>query len=85
MDKDFAGYTYGYNRSLLANRVHDVLTLIAFGTSLLKAKTVHLVGWGEMGVGRGAGEGAGRRRGGEDGRGPEPVPLRERSRTPPTR
>ena len=50
VDKDYAGYTYGYNRSLLANRVHDALTLVAFGTSLLKAKTVHLVGWGEMGV-----------------------------------
>jgi dienelactone hydrolase/pimeloyl-ACP methyl ester carboxylesterase len=45
----FAGYTYGYNRSLLANRVHDVLTLIAFGKSMLKAKTLHLVGWGEAG------------------------------------
>ncbi len=46
---DFAGYTFGYNRSLLANRVHDVLTLIAFGKSILKAKTVHIVGWGELG------------------------------------
>lgn len=26
----FAGYNYGYNRSLLANRVHDLLTLIKF-------------------------------------------------------
>jgi dienelactone hydrolase len=50
VDKGFAGYTYGYNRSLLANRVHDALTLIAFGTSMLKAKTIQLVGWGEMGV-----------------------------------
>jgi pimeloyl-ACP methyl ester carboxylesterase len=50
VDKNFAGYTYGYNRSLLANRVHDALTLIAFGRSMLKAKTIHLVGWAEMGV-----------------------------------
>jgi dienelactone hydrolase/pimeloyl-ACP methyl ester carboxylesterase len=50
VDKGFAGYTYGYNRSLLANRVHDALTMIAFGMSMLKAKTIHLVGWGEMGV-----------------------------------
>lgn len=50
VDKGFAGYTYGYNRSLLANRVHDALTLIAFGKSMLKATTIHLVGWGEMGV-----------------------------------
>jgi dienelactone hydrolase len=50
VDKGFAGYTYGYNRSLLANRVHDALTLLAFGKSMLKAKTIQLVGWAEMGV-----------------------------------
>jgi dienelactone hydrolase len=49
VDKNYAGYTYGYNRSLLANRVHDTLTMVAFGKSLLKVKTVHLVGWGEFG------------------------------------
>jgi len=50
VDKRFAGYTYGYNRSLLANRVHDALTLIAFGKSFLQNQTVHLVGWGELGI-----------------------------------
>jgi pimeloyl-ACP methyl ester carboxylesterase len=50
VDKGFAGYTYGYNRSLLANRVHDVLTLIAFGKGSPKAKANHLVGWGEFGA-----------------------------------
>lgn len=49
VDKTFAGYTYGYNRSVLAQRVHDVLTLVAFGRSHLKLKQVHLVGWGEAG------------------------------------
>jgi len=49
VDKGFAGYTFGYNRSLLANRVHDALTLIAFGKSFHSAKSVHLVGWGEFG------------------------------------
>ena len=49
VDKGFAGYTYGYNRSLLANRVHDALTLVAFSTSVVNAKTVSLVGWGEFG------------------------------------
>ena len=30
IDRDnFAGYTYGYNRSLFAQRVHDILTLVA--------------------------------------------------------
>ncbi|MCA9263476.1 MAG: acetylxylan esterase [Planctomycetales bacterium] len=28
--RDFAGYTYGYNPTLFAHRVHDVLSLIAF-------------------------------------------------------
>ena len=49
VDKGFAGYTYGYNRSLLANRVHDALTFLAFGTTMLKAKTIALVGWDEFG------------------------------------
>jgi dienelactone hydrolase len=49
VDKGFAGYTFGYNRSLLANRVHDALTLVAFGKSSLEAKTISLVGWGEFG------------------------------------
>ncbi len=50
VDKNFAGYTYGYNRSLLANRVADALLAIAHAKSQKGAKTVHLVGWGEMGV-----------------------------------
>ncbi|HEY2841128.1 MAG TPA: acetylxylan esterase, partial [Pirellulales bacterium] len=29
--REFAGYTLGYNPALFAQRVHDVLTLIAFG------------------------------------------------------
>ena len=45
----FAGYTFGYNRTPLADRVHDVLTLVGFGTAVLKVKRVHLVGWGEAG------------------------------------
>lgn len=49
VDPKFVGYTYGYNRPPLAERVHDLLTLVTFGTGMLKAKTVHLVGWGEMG------------------------------------
>jgi hypothetical protein len=48
VNKTFAAFTYGYNRSVLANRVHDILTVIAF-TKFLGAKTTHLVGWGEAG------------------------------------
>jgi hypothetical protein len=28
--REFAGYTYGYNHSLVAQRVHDVLSVVAF-------------------------------------------------------
>lgn len=48
VNKTFAGFTYGYNRSVLANRVHDILTVLAF-TKFIGAKTTHLVGWGEAG------------------------------------
>jgi hypothetical protein len=49
VNKEFAGYTYGYNRTLLANRIGDALTMVAFCTTELNAKTVSLVGWGEFG------------------------------------
>jgi hypothetical protein len=49
VDKAYAGYTFGYNRSLLANRVHDTLTAVAFGKTILRGPVVHVVGWGEMG------------------------------------
>ncbi|MBM3981259.1 MAG: hypothetical protein FJ304_13415 [Planctomycetes bacterium] len=49
VDKGFAGYTYGYNRTLLANRVHDALTLIAFEKLIEKNNTIRLVGWDEFG------------------------------------
>jgi hypothetical protein len=41
----FAGYTYGYNPPVFANRVHDILTTVLFARDLLKAKTIHLIGW----------------------------------------
>jgi hypothetical protein len=41
----YAGYTFGYNRPLLAQRVHDILTAIAFAKGRKGTKTVHLVGW----------------------------------------
>ena len=44
----YAGFTYGYNRPLFAERVHDVLTTVAF-TQMLKSKATHLIGWGEFG------------------------------------
>jgi hypothetical protein len=44
VDDKFAGYTYGYNRSVLANRVHDILTAVAFVKGHEKTKTVDLLG-----------------------------------------
>ena len=40
----FVGYTYGYNRTLLAERVHDILTTVAYARSLPGAKQVNLLG-----------------------------------------
>jgi hypothetical protein len=44
INKDFAGYTWGYNRPLLAQRIHDILTAVAFARGHDKTKTVHLLG-----------------------------------------
>lgn len=41
----FAGYTFGYNHPLFAQRVHDILTLVAFARQTQSAhEQVHLVG-----------------------------------------
>jgi hypothetical protein len=43
-DEDkFATFNHGYNRTVLAQRVHDVLTTIAFAKGTLKPKAIHLV------------------------------------------
>jgi hypothetical protein len=44
-----AGYTFGYNRCLLAQRCHDILTAIRFAHSLPGTKKVHLAGIGKAG------------------------------------
>ena len=49
VDKGFAGYTYGYNRSVLANRVHDTLSVIAMGHGHSSTTKLSLVGFGEAG------------------------------------
>ena len=48
INKEFAGYTFGYNRPLVAERTHDILTAVAFAQRM-GAKAVHLVGIGEAG------------------------------------
>jgi hypothetical protein len=45
--KEFAGYTFGYNRPLLANRVHDVLSAATMAS--LSAKKYHLLAFDEAG------------------------------------
>ena len=49
-DRDFAGFTYGYNHPLFAQRVHDILTLVSFvrGDDHGASK-VHVVGLGGAG------------------------------------
>lgn len=51
VDKGFAGFTYGYNRTLLAQRIRDTLTAIyvASGREKDNPTTVHLVGWDDFG------------------------------------
>jgi hypothetical protein len=48
INKAFAGYTFGYKRPLVAERVHDILTAVAFAQGK-GAKAIHLVGQGEAG------------------------------------
>ncbi|MCS7045260.1 MAG: hypothetical protein NZO58_02770, partial [Gemmataceae bacterium] len=46
----YAGYTFGYNRPLLAERVHDILTAVAFAQQYKdQVSTLHLAGFGKCG------------------------------------
>jgi len=45
----YAGYTFGYNRPLLANRVHDILTAVVAMKGDETVKKIHLVGWEKAG------------------------------------
>ena len=51
--REFAGYTYGYNHPLFAQRTHDVLTLVTFlrntKTGHPSPKSVAVAGWGDAG------------------------------------
>jgi dienelactone hydrolase len=49
VDPKFAGYTFGYNRPLVAQRVHDILTAVAFAKGMKGTSTVHLVGFDKAG------------------------------------
>jgi hypothetical protein len=52
--REFAGYTFGYNPALFAQRTHDVLTLVQFlrtvkAAPFARPKEVLAVGWGGSG------------------------------------
>jgi dienelactone hydrolase len=47
VNKNYAGYTFGYNRPVLANRVHDILTAVARWRQ--SRRPVHLIGFGKAG------------------------------------
>ncbi len=47
--REFAGFTLGYNHPLVAQRVHDVLTLVSFCRNYRdQPQSVHLLGLGEV-------------------------------------
>ena len=49
--REFAGYTLGYNASLFAQRVHDLLSLVSFCQTYANAKPqVDLIGFGVAGA-----------------------------------
>ena len=45
----YAGFTFGYNRSFVAERVHDILTAIAVAKKHPQVRTIHLIGWESAG------------------------------------
>lgn len=49
VNNTYAGFTFGYNRTLLAQRIHDILTLMTFATSMLKPKILDMIGWDSAG------------------------------------
>ena len=50
VDKNFAAYTFGYNRPLLSQRVHDVLTVIAAVKRYPDFCAIKVVGTGDAGL-----------------------------------
>jgi hypothetical protein len=49
VDQKYAGFTFGYNRSVLANRVDDIVTAVAYARDHLHAKRIYLAGFYEAG------------------------------------
>jgi hypothetical protein len=49
-EQSFATYNHGYNRTVLAQRVRDLTTAIAFAKGTLKPKAIHLVAFDGAGT-----------------------------------
>jgi hypothetical protein len=49
-EQTFATFNHGYNRTVLAQRVRDLTTTIAFAKSALKPKAIHLVAFDSAGT-----------------------------------
>jgi dienelactone hydrolase len=49
VDRQYAGFTFGHNRALVAERVHDILTAVAFAKNYENVRTVHLAGFDKAG------------------------------------
>jgi dienelactone hydrolase len=49
VDQKYAGFAFGYNRTVLANRVDDIVTAVAYARDHLKAKKIYLAGIYEAG------------------------------------
>lgn len=49
-EEAFATYNHGYNRTVLAQRVHDLLTVMAFAKAGIKPSSMHLVAIDRAGV-----------------------------------
>jgi hypothetical protein len=49
VNQNFAGYTFGFNRPLVANRVRDILTVIGAIRKYPMYRKIHLIGTGEAG------------------------------------
>lgn len=49
VDAKYPGFTFCYNRPIAFERASDILVTVGFARSMLRAKQVHLIGWGEAG------------------------------------
>jgi dienelactone hydrolase len=49
VNKKYAGYTFGYNRPLLAEQVRDIVAAVALAKQLIGAEKVYLIGWDSAG------------------------------------